>query len=360
MILIPLLYLSFNFFGIYLLYFRAFTGFLWKLRVLFSSFAWLLFIINVSLLCLFQFLYILPLIFYFIAISILVLWIYPSIEALNILPKKDKFTFVEIYKYIFSKPKITIENLIYNADNKLFIDFYRNAELEDKVPLIIDIHGGSWQNGDNKEFIYFNKKLASQNISIASITYRLCPENKFPSQIIDSEKALEYLILNADKFKIDLQNIYLLGRSAGGQIAALLSQKLGKTRIKGVICIYSPFDLHWGYQFPANKWVSDSQKILENYLGYTLSENENIYKEASPNYNITKNSPPFLLIHGLKDEVVAHQHNDRLIRALSYHEIEYQYFKFLYSTHGFDYFKLSVESFINIKIIENFILRYSK
>ena len=57
---------------------------------------------------------------------------------------------------------------------------------------------------------------------VASIDYRLAPENPWPDQIIDVKCAVRYLRAHAADLGIDPNRIAALGTSAGGQLVSLL------------------------------------------------------------------------------------------------------------------------------------------
>ena len=86
------------------------------------------------------------------------------------------------------------------------------------APLVIVVHGGSWESGDNKQLPELNSYLAHKGFNVAAITYRLAPQYKSPAPSEDVHDAIQYFIQHAARYKIDTNNIVLLGRSAGGQI----------------------------------------------------------------------------------------------------------------------------------------------
>ncbi len=55
---------------------------------------------------------------------------------------------------------------------------------------------------------------------VMSVDYRLAPEHKFPAAHDDSVAAYEWMVANAEEFKIDPANIGVGGDSAGGNLSA--------------------------------------------------------------------------------------------------------------------------------------------
>lgn len=112
--------------------------------------------------------------------------------------------------------------------------------------LIVCAHGGAWSSGDKADRLYganLAKALLSPRQDYASINYRLAPRHKYPAQIEDYNKAIDFL-LKLDRYKNS--KIVLFGHSAGAQIVAawILSPqakaRLSQARIKAIVLIDPP------------------------------------------------------------------------------------------------------------------------
>ena len=81
------------------------------------------------------------------------------------------------------------------------LDLYMSETAEDRLPLIVWIHGGGWQGGnkDNCPAVGFVKK----GYVVASVNYRLSQHAAFPAKIEDCKAALRFLRANAAKYHID-------------------------------------------------------------------------------------------------------------------------------------------------------------
>ena len=88
------------------------------------------------------------------------------------------------------------------------------------MPGVLVIHGGSWQSGDNTDFMALNAYLAARDYIVVSINYRLAPKWKFPAGRDDVLSAIAYLKVYGHEFGLDPTRLALLGRSAGGQLRA--------------------------------------------------------------------------------------------------------------------------------------------
>ena len=96
-----------------------------------------------------------------------------------------------------------------------------------------------------------NAYLAARDYVVVSINYRLAPKWKFPAGRDDVLAAIAYLKVYGREFGVDATRLALLGRSAGGQLALLAAYTAGEPAIRGVVSVYGPTDLKFGYDRPA-------------------------------------------------------------------------------------------------------------
>jgi acetyl esterase/lipase len=237
-----------------------------------------------------------------------------------------------------SLPEVPAEEFAYSKieDAELPLDFYR-AQRPGPAPLVVVIHGGSWQSGDNKDFVPMNRYLASRGFAVADIIYRLAPRWKFPAALDDVRAAIAFLRKRADSLKIDPNRIILLGRSAGGQIALSVAYSAKDPGIRGVISFYGPTDLYWSWDHPGNPLVIDTRAVLSSYLGGSPSEASGNYDEASPIRFVTSATPPTLLLHGGRDELVSAVQSGRLAQRLAQAGVPHLNVALPWATHGFDF-----------------------
>ena len=182
------------------------------------------------------------------------------------------------------------------------------------TPLVVYIHGGGWNAGDKLSDGYYQlvrAQLLAQGVAVASIDYRLAPKNRFPAQIADVTYAVRYLRANAKKLRIDPDRIAAFGTSAGGHLASLLGtidKSAGfdvgaltnvSSRVKAVVDIVGPGDL----TDPAFPPVTDSGiQAAFGVPGGTAGDTT--LAKASPVAYISPDDPPFLIVHGTRDELV--------------------------------------------------------
>lgn len=90
-------------------------------------------------------------------------------------------------------------------------------------PLYLFLHGGGWCIGTLDERDPRCRAVADgAGCVVASVDYRLAPENQFPTAPEDCYTALTWLVDHAEELGIDPTRIAVGGESAGGNLAAVL------------------------------------------------------------------------------------------------------------------------------------------
>ena len=106
--------------------------------------------------------------------------------------------------------------------------------------------------------------------------------------------------------------------------------------IRAVISLYGPADLNWGWDNPTNPRVSDSNQLLVDYLGGTREQAKANFDAASPIEFVNPSSPPTLLLHGTRDELVLAEHMRRLSQRLEQAKVPHLQLELPWATHGLD------------------------
>jgi acetyl esterase/lipase len=150
-------------------------------------------------------------------------------------------------------------------------------------------------------------------------------------------QALAYLKENATNLGVDPGKFVLLGRSAGAQLALLEAYASGDESIRGVVSSYGPTDLLYAYAHPVNPRVANIQRLLEDYLGGSPEVRDEAYREASPINFASPFSPPTLLVHGSRDDMVQLVQSERLAARLQEVSVPHLLVRLPWATHGFDH-----------------------
>ena len=243
-----------------------------------------------------------------------------------------------MFKMFTGNTTIPYQSFTYKraGDKDLVADFYP-AKNKSMAPLVIVVHGGSWESGDNKQLPELNSFLAAKGFNVAAITYRLAPQYRAPAPAEDVHDAIQYFIQHAAQYKIDTNNIVLLGRSAGGQIVLSAAYTLHLSKIKGVINYYGPADMVWGGQIKVSPLVLNTDMIYRAYFGGLYTEVPEKFRESSALEYANSSSPPTLMIHGTIDPLVSVHHEEHLQQKLDSLHIKNYFLRLPFATHGCDY-----------------------
>ncbi|SEH81892.1 Acetyl esterase/lipase [Mycolicibacterium rutilum] len=104
------------------------------------------------------------------------------------------------------------------------IRIYRPAT-DAPAPLVIYIHGGGWVVGglDSYDSIARRHAVAGDAV-VVSLSYRLAPEHPFPAAVDDVWAATQWVAAHAAELGADPDRIAVAGDSAGGNLAAVVTQ----------------------------------------------------------------------------------------------------------------------------------------
>ncbi|MCP4171604.1 MAG: alpha/beta hydrolase [Fuerstiella sp.] len=101
------------------------------------------------------------------------------------------------------------------------LDVYSPDGAKD-LPVVFWIHGGGWQQGDKTDIQIKPKVFAERGFVFVSTNYRLLPHVEMDVLIRDVATAFGWTYRNIAKHGGDPQRIFVMGHSAGAQLAALI------------------------------------------------------------------------------------------------------------------------------------------
>lgn len=112
------------------------------------------------------------------------------------------------------------------AGNRLRVRLYRPFGVGPQpLPTILYFHGGGWTIGSLEAYdAPLRFFCARTGCAVLAVDYRLAPEHKFPAAADDALASFRWLVANAAGLGLDAARIVVAGDSAGGTLAAVVSQ----------------------------------------------------------------------------------------------------------------------------------------
>jgi acetyl esterase len=120
-------------------------------------------------------------------------------------------------------------------DHQIRLHIYQPKEFN-KNKTIIYFHGGGYIFGLPEQVDYQMFEMSDRlNATIISVDYRLSPQYRFPVPVLDGFDALQWTIRRGEEeLGIDIEAVAVFGASAGGHLAAAVSQMAVDNGIKNI------------------------------------------------------------------------------------------------------------------------------
>lgn len=189
------------------------------------------------------------------------------------------------------------------------LDVYAPSAPPPGTPVVVFFYGGGWASGERGMYRFVGAELAAHGIIAVIPDYRLYPEVRFPSFVEDGAAAVAWAHAHAAEFGGDPQRLFLMGHSAGAEIATLLAldgsylnaEGLDPRGIAGVIGLAGPYD-----------FLPLHTAQLKDIFSAENAE----YPRSQPIAYVTAAAPPMLLAAPVEEDTVDPGNTDRLAARL--------------------------------------------
>jgi acetyl esterase/lipase len=192
-------------------------------------------------------------------------------------------------------------DIAYGDGPRRRLDLYTPETPRADGKAVIFFYGGSWDSGKKDDYLFVGQALAARGITCMVADYRLYPEVRFPAFVEDGAQATRWA---ADR--VGVENLFVMGHSAGAEIAAMLAvntsylAKVGVDRMKlrGLIGLAGPYDI-----VPMT-----SAKLIDIFGSATDPQTQPLTYAKAP-------LPPAFLMHGTTDDTVYPRNSEKLAAA---------------------------------------------
>jgi arylformamidase len=169
-------------------------------------------------------------------------------------------------------------------------------------PVVFWIHGGGWQKGDKSEVHSKPQAFVDKGFVFTSTNYRFIPTATMQQMTADVAKSIRWVYDHAAEYGGDPNSLFVMGWSAGAQLAALVctddrylkAEGLSLSNIKGCV----PVDADTFYPALQIDTV-EARPGARRPSSYRIKFPEGSDKELSSVLHVAKDKgiPPFLILH---------------------------------------------------------------
>lgn len=201
-----------------------------------------------------------------------------------------------------------VDNILYGADKTWnLLDVYYPAGTSAALPTIVNVHGGGYVYGSKDVYQFYCMNLAQRGFAVVNMNYQLAPKAKYPSILNEINQVMEWVCANARQHFIDLDNIFFVGDSAGGQLvnqyAAIASNPEYATLFDFAVPQFSlrAVGLNCGMYDKVHLKEGSLNGLLKEYMGELTEQ----HKEQLDVWRfITANYPPAHITTAVNDFLV--------------------------------------------------------
>ncbi len=205
-----------------------------------------------------------------------------------------------------------VRDVAYGTDPAQRLDLYlpENAG----APVLLYLHSGGWIGGDRSAVSAMVMRFVERGYAVASVDYRLAPDNPFPTPVTDVKLAIRWLKAYADRDgTIDGGRMVLVGASSGGHLAAFAAATPGEyeptdlgpelaafdSTVAGVVSFVGPTDLVQLYDQP-HVWA---RGITSAFVGCFPCDAAQL-TEPSVGAHLHPGLPPAYWAYGTDDPLI--------------------------------------------------------
>lgn len=248
---------------------------------------------------------------------------------------------------ITSRPaaaQVTITpDIVYGHKDGLAMTFdvFTPKENAKGVGILFMVSGGwysGWTPPERAQGMF--APLTSKGFTVFAVRHGSSPKYGIPDAVSDVRRAVRFIRLNANDYRIDPDRIGVYGMSAGGHLSLVLGTESDEgdpkaadpvlkvsDRVQAVVAYVPPTDL--------TIMVREAKDRLKAYDRFPALDLELAKaKELSPLMHVTADDAPTLILSGAKDDLVPIDHSRRIKTAFEETKVPFKLVEYENSGHG--------------------------
>jgi arylformamidase len=187
------------------------------------------------------------------------------------------------------------------------LDIYSPADAKN-LPVVFWIHGGGWQAGDKSSVKHKPQWFVDKGFVFVSTNYRLLPNVTMETIVTDVAQSLGWVHRNIREHGGDPNRVFVMGHSAGAQLAALIctddrylkAQGLSFAMLRG--CVPVDGDT---YDIPAIITTAETRRAVHKLPPQTFGHREKFGNSSEKHIDFSavthiakgKGIPPFMILY---------------------------------------------------------------
>ncbi|HBI43291.1 MAG TPA: alpha/beta hydrolase [Planctomycetales bacterium] len=221
----------------------------------------------------------------------------------------------------------------------LTMDVFTPKKNAKGVGLIAVVSGG-WFSNTDAILPAFYKPFLNRGYTVFAVVHGSQPKYTLPEIVQDINRSVRFIRFHAKDYAIDPDRLGIFGGSAGGHLS-LMQGTAGdagdpkakdpvermSSRVQAVACFFPPTDfLNWGakekeminrdFQPAFNAAIDYHELDKKTGLIVPITDEKKLREisaQVSPITHVTADSPPTLIIHGDKDNLVPLQQSEGIM-----------------------------------------------
>jgi acetyl esterase/lipase len=235
-------------------------------------------------------------------------------------------------------------DVAYGDDPAQRLDVWAVAGVPAGAPVLIEVHGGGWTSGDKALAASpLMAYLAERGWVCVTVNYRLGRAHRWPAMIVDVKRAIAWVKDHIAEHGGDPGFVVISGGSAGGHLASLAALTPNDPEFQPGFAdadttVAAAVPLYGVHDFSVDE--HGLHHTLEyDVLGTRQADDLDTWRRASPLHRAGPDAPPFLVIHGSADTIVAVGQSRRFVRRLrEVSRAPVCFAELPHAQHGFDAF----------------------